>query len=93
VTVRDKARLRRGNDDQSRRGHQFSETTLTGESRLFHISTLLGFEPGSLVTGSKQVVHWTVRHGEKEVRLQALHKTLFQLAVSSSIGLIRRWGK
>ncbi len=42
----------------SRRGHQCCETTLTGESR-FHISTPLGFEPGSLVTGSKQVVHWT----------------------------------
>ncbi len=29
------------NDDQSRRGHQCSETSLTGESR-FHISTPLG---------------------------------------------------
>jgi hypothetical protein len=29
-----------------------SETTLTGESR-FHISTPWGFEPGSLMTGSK----------------------------------------
>jgi hypothetical protein len=36
--VRDKARLERGHDDQSRRGHQCSETTLKGESR-FHIST------------------------------------------------------
>jgi hypothetical protein len=35
-----------------------SETTLTGESRL-HISPPRGFEPVSLVTGSKQVVHWT----------------------------------
>jgi hypothetical protein len=35
-----------------------SETTLTGESR-FHISTPLGIEPGSLMTRSKQVVHWT----------------------------------
>jgi hypothetical protein len=34
------------------------ETTLTGESR-FHMSTPLGIEPGSLVTGSEQVVHWT----------------------------------
>jgi hypothetical protein len=41
VTVRDDVRLRRGHYDQSRRGHQFSETTLTGESR-FHISTPLG---------------------------------------------------
>ncbi len=36
----------------------YSETTLTGESR-FHISTSLGIEPGSLMTGSKQVDHWT----------------------------------
>jgi hypothetical protein len=44
-----------------------SETTLTGESQI-HISASLGiwtrlppwgFEPGSLVTGSKRVVHWT----------------------------------
>ncbi len=33
-----------------------SGTTLTGESR-FHISTPWGFEPGSLMTGSKRVVH------------------------------------
>ncbi len=31
---------------------------VTGESQ-FHISTPWGFEPGSLVKGSKQVVHWT----------------------------------
>ncbi len=31
---------------------------LTGESR-FHISTPLGIEPGSLMTGSKRVDHWT----------------------------------
>ncbi len=35
-----------------------SETRLTGESR-YHISTPRGFEPGSFVMGSKQVVHWT----------------------------------
>jgi hypothetical protein len=38
-----------------------SETSLTGESR-FHISTVhtpLGIEPGSLMTGSKRVDHWT----------------------------------
>ncbi len=58
VTVRDEARLRRGHrNDQSNQGHQCSETTLTGESR-FHISTPLGIEPGSLMTGSKRVVHW-----------------------------------
>jgi hypothetical protein len=40
-------------DDQSRRGHQCSETTLTGES-WFHISPPWGFEPVTLVAG-KQV--------------------------------------
>jgi hypothetical protein len=58
VTVRDEARLRRGHNDQLRRGHQCSETTLTGES-WFHISTPQVIWPGSLVTGSKRVVHWT----------------------------------
>jgi hypothetical protein len=56
VTVWDEAFLRQGHNDQSRQGHQCSETTLTGESRL-HISTPLGIEPGSLMTGSKLVVH------------------------------------
>jgi hypothetical protein len=41
-------------DDQSHQGHQCSETTLTGESQ-FHISTPKGFEPVTLVAGSKQV--------------------------------------
>jgi hypothetical protein len=41
-------------DDQSRRGHQCSETTLTGESR-FHISPPREFESVTLVAGSKQV--------------------------------------
>jgi hypothetical protein len=41
VMVWDKARLRRGHYDQSRQGHQCSETTLTGES-WFHISTTQG---------------------------------------------------
>ncbi len=45
-------------NDQSHRDHQCSETTLTGESR-FHISTPLGIETGSLMTGSKRVTHWT----------------------------------
>jgi hypothetical protein len=35
-----------------------SETMLRGESQ-FLISTPLGIEHGSLMTGSKQVVHWT----------------------------------
>jgi hypothetical protein len=42
----------RGHNDQSRWGHQCSETTLTGESR-FHLSTPLGIEPRSLMTGSE----------------------------------------
>ncbi len=58
VTVWDEARLRRGHNDQSRRGHQCSETMLTGASR-YHLSTPLGVEPGSLMTGRKRVVLWT----------------------------------
>jgi hypothetical protein len=58
VMVLDKARLRQGHNDQSRRGHQCSETTLTGESR-FHLSTPLRIEPESLMMGSKWVDHWT----------------------------------
>jgi hypothetical protein len=78
--VWDEAHLRRGHrNDQSRQGHQCSETTLTGESR-FHISPPRGFESVSLVTGSKQVVQVVVRHGENEVRLQALHTVSFYVA-------------
>jgi hypothetical protein len=58
MSVWDEARLRRGHNDQSRQGHLCSETLLTGESR-FHISTPMGIEPGSLMTGSEQVDHWT----------------------------------
>ncbi len=59
VTVWDEALLRWGhNDDQSRRGHQCSETSLTGESR-FHLNPPRGFEHRPLVTGSKGLVHWT----------------------------------
>jgi hypothetical protein len=57
-TVRDKAHLRQGHNEQSRGGHQCSETMLTGESP-FHISTPLGMEPRSLMMGSKRVDHWT----------------------------------
>jgi hypothetical protein len=57
--VWEEASLRRDHNDQSCRCHQFSETTLTGESR-FYISTPLGIEPGSLMTGSKWVDHWTI---------------------------------
>ncbi len=56
VTVRDEARIRRGPNDQSRRGHQCRETMITGESQ-FHISTPLGIVPWSLITGSKRVDH------------------------------------
>jgi hypothetical protein len=60
VTVWEEARLRRGHNDQSRRGHQCSETTLTGESRFhIHVSTRLDIKPGSLITGSKGLTHWT----------------------------------
>ncbi len=58
VTVRHEACLRWGHNNQSHWGHQCSETTLTGESP-FHISPPMGFEPGSLMAGSKRVVHWT----------------------------------
>ncbi len=58
VTVRDKAHLRLGYNDQSHRGHQCSKTMLTGESR-FHISTPLGIEPRSLMTGSKWADRWS----------------------------------
>ncbi len=58
VMVQDEAYLRQGHNVQSCQGHQCSETTLTGESQ-FHISTPLGIEPGSLMTGSKRVDHWT----------------------------------
>jgi hypothetical protein len=58
VTVQDEACLGRGHNDQSCRGHQCSETTPTGEFR-FHISTFLGIKPGSLMTGSKGLTHWT----------------------------------
>jgi hypothetical protein len=57
-TVQDEARLRRGHNNQSGRGHQCSEITLTGEAQ-FHISTPLGIEPGSFMTESKRVDHWT----------------------------------
>ncbi len=58
VRVQDEARLRQGHNDQSRQGHQCSETTLTGESR-FHINIPLGIEPRSLMRRSKWVDHWT----------------------------------
>ncbi len=41
-------------DNKSRRGHHCSEASLTGKSR-FHISPPRGFEPVTLVAGSKQV--------------------------------------
>jgi hypothetical protein len=40
--------------------------------------------------GSKQVVHWTsgpVRHGENEVRLQALHRAAPQQLTPSAVKL------
>jgi hypothetical protein len=41
-----------------KRSWSCSETTLTGEFRVSHKSPL-GIEPGSLLTGSKGVDHWT----------------------------------
>jgi hypothetical protein len=58
VTVWEEARLRRGHNDQLRRGYQCSEATLTGES-MFHRSTTPGDWTPSLMTGSKRVDHWT----------------------------------
>ncbi len=70
-----RGRHRRGHNDQSRRGHQSSETTLTGESR-FHISTPLGFRTWVPCDGKQT---GPVRHGENEVRLQVLHSPFFLL--------------
>jgi hypothetical protein len=47
-------------------------SALTGESQ-FHISTPLGIEPGSLMTGSKGWPTGPVRLCMNAVRLQALH--------------------
>jgi hypothetical protein len=58
VAVRYEACLRWGHNDQSCRGHQCSETMLIWESR-FRISTPLGIELRSLMTGSIRVTHWT----------------------------------
>jgi hypothetical protein len=71
VTVWDEARLRPGHNDQSRRGHQYSETMLTGESR-FHKGTPLGIEPSW-----KEAKGWPtgpVRLCMNAVRLQAPHR-------------------
>ncbi len=59
VMVQDKVCLRRGHDDQSRQGHQCSETMLTEES-WFHISTPLGIlNLGPLWREANRLVHWT----------------------------------
>ncbi len=81
VTVWDEARLKRGHNDQSRRGHQCSETTLTGGSR-FHISTPLGIEPSS-----REANGWTTGPVElcmNAVRLQVLHSSTFWGQVAHS---------
>ncbi len=51
-------RVANSGEGQKRNPWTCSETMLTGESR-FHISPPRGFEPRSLVTGSKGLVHWT----------------------------------
>jgi hypothetical protein len=58
VMVRDEARLRRGHDDQSRRVHQCSKTTLKGES-WFHISPPGDLNLGPLWQEANRLVHWT----------------------------------
>ncbi len=50
---------------------------LAGESR-FHISTPLGIEPGSLMTGSKRVDHWTSGTVCECSEIAALHKTFWR---------------
>ncbi len=50
-----------------------NETTLTGESQ-FHISTHLGIEPGSLMTGENGWTTGLVELCMNAVRLQALHR-------------------
>jgi hypothetical protein len=56
VTVQDEARLRKGHNDQSRQGHQCSEANMgIPVSHKYP----LGIEPGSLMSGSKGLTHWT----------------------------------
>ncbi len=77
VMVRDEAHLRRGHNDQSRWGHQYSETTLTGESR-FHMSTPLGIEPGSLMMGTGSPLdQWDMVWKQWDCRLSTLSFFLF----------------
>jgi hypothetical protein len=47
---------------------------LTGECQ-FHISTPLGIEPGSLMTGSKAFTHWTSEEGRPAARLKLGQKS------------------
>ncbi len=83
VTVQDEARLIRGHNDQSRQGHQCSETTLTGESR-FHLGTPLGIEPRSLMTGSKRVLHWTSETWYECSDIAGFPQYCFFFSISSS---------
>jgi hypothetical protein len=62
-----------------------SETTLTEESRVSHKYPPPGIEPGSLMTGSKQVDHWTSGLCVKAVRLQALHRAPLQQSTMSVV--------
>ncbi len=75
VTVWDEACLRRGYNDQPCRGHQCSETTLTGESR-FHISTPLGLNQGPSCQEANGWPTGPVELCMNAVRLQALHHFL-----------------
>ncbi len=65
VTVRDEACLRQGHNDQSCRGHQCSETMLTGESR-FHLSTPRGLNLGpSWREANRWTTGWTKPASDK----------------------------
>ncbi len=90
VMVRDKARLRRGHrNNQSCRGHQCSQTMLTGESR-FHISPPRGFEPRSLVMRSKRVVHWTSETWWEWSEIAGSPQTTVHIL--NRVATINRWG-
>jgi hypothetical protein len=75
VMLRDEARLRRGHrNDQSRWGHQCSETTLTGES-WFHLSTPQGIWTGVPCDGKQTgspLNQWDM------VIMQALHNLMLR---------------
>ncbi len=74
VTVRDKARLRQGHNDQTWRGHQCSKTSLTGET-LFHYEFVHSRYANRWPLCGKKMVdlldHWDC---VLELKLQGLHR-------------------